>query len=125
MHRCFFPTGLSQMHFVPHPFGVPLAALTGIGLIGRTHPLGIGHQRAVSPAHQAVDLLEMLVPHLLQEHQTGAIPHTLARLLIGWCLRAYASYLLPPACARCLVPPGLWESAVTQSDAHSDQTRPD
>src|SRR5260370_41216489 len=100
MHRCFFPTGLSQMHFVPHPFGVPLAALTGIGLIGRTHPLGIGHQRAVSPAHQ-----------------TGAIPHTLGRLLIGCCLRAYASYLLPPACARCLVPPGLWATAVTQSDA--------
>src|SRR5437762_2668186 len=63
MHRFFFLTGLGQMHFVAQPLGIPLAALTSLRLIGRNHSLSIGHQRAVSPAHPAVDPLEMLVPH--------------------------------------------------------------
>src|SRR5436305_9104886 len=118
MQRFFFPTGLGQMHLIAQPFGVPFAALTGIGLIRRNHPLGIGHQWAVSPAHQAIALLEMLVPHLPQEQQTGAISHPLGCLLIAGCLGASASYLLLPAGVSCLVPTFLWESAAIQSDAH-------
>src|SRR5260221_6464853 len=86
MHRSFFPAGLSQMHFVPHPFGVPLAALTRIGLIGRNDPLSILDCGTIPKADQPVDPLEMLVPHLLQEDETSANSDALGGLLVQRCL---------------------------------------
>jgi hypothetical protein len=82
MHRFFFPTGLGQMHFVPHPFGVPLAASACICLIGRNDPLSILDCGAILPVHHTIDALEMLGPYMLQEHQTGAIPHLLGSVLV-------------------------------------------
>src|SRR5258708_29630069 len=87
MPRSFFPAGLSQMHFVPHPFGVPLAALTRIGLIGRNDPLSILDCGTIPKADQPVDPLEMLVPHLLQEDETWANSNALGGLLVQRCLQ--------------------------------------
>src|SRR5438034_10556355 len=100
MHRFFFSTGLVQMHFVPHPFGVPLAALAGIRLIGRYHPLGIANQRAIPPAHHVVDPLAMFVPHLLPEGQPWGSSDAMGSPLVHRCsqqMPAIFSYLPPPA----------------------------
>ena len=60
-------TRLRHVAFVPQPHRVTFAAAACFWVIGGDDALSAAYRRAIAPAHLAVDLFVMLLPHLPQE----------------------------------------------------------